>query len=759
MGLPLVIFALAAVLQLFSAWTAVRLARATGRPGPWLMVAVALVLMLARRALALSFELGHGNDVPLLPEVIALLVSALLLIGLSAALPVYDQLRAAHDELARRDGLRLALTEASERLLACADVAELHRAAVSFVHERFGIERCAILVPTAKPGVFRGTFGHNLDGEVVDQSAWLLEAMPGNRAIDEITGDPARHWGQFETDQMDLVEGGIVHTGRRVTVGCVPISAGGELKAVMATDPGRTEAPFDNMVHDMLVVFGALLGRLMELRAAEQTLRDSESRHRRMIALAGGVTYERDWRGGRFTHLSAEIEKVIGYPAHEVTPALLESRIRPLPDAERRLEQELAEPASHLYYNTYSLLARDGTRRYVTDIAMQFRGPDGKLDRTVGLLQDITERYRLEDELRQAQKMEALGRLAGGVAHDYNNLLTSILGFGELLGASLGPEHRGQRDLRQIRQAAEAAAALTRQLQAFSSRQVLDLRPTDLNAAVGAAEPLVRRLLPEDVRLIVHLAADLPAVTGDEQQFQQVVVNLALFARDSMPTGGTLTISTSAGERVGLTVSDDGQELSDEERDSLFEPFSVRRGGKLGLASVYGIVRQCGGDIQVDRAPGGGTRFHLTFAPVAAPEVAPALPAPPPIAPVGGATVLLVEDDEMVRELVAEVLGERGYQVLLARDGAAAVALLAEVRPVLDLLLTDLVMPNMSGVELVEQVRRASPDLPVLFMSGYPADELDRRGINLPGRQFLAKPFSAAALTSKVDELLRSRAA
>lgn len=759
MGLPLVIFALAAVLQLCSAWTAVRLARATGRPGPWLLVAVALCLMLLRRALALSIGLGLGGVIPLLPETLALLVSALLLVGLTAALPVYDQLRAARDELARRDGLRVALTEASERLLDCADVSELCRAAVTFVHERFGIERCAILVPTERSGVFRGTFGHNLDGEVVDQSAWLLEKMTGNRAIEAIVRDPARQWGQFETEQLDLIDGVMTRVGRRITVGCVPITAAGELKAVMVTDPGRTEAPVDAMVHDMLVVFGALLGRRMELRAAEQTLRDSERRHRRMIALAGGVTYERDWRSDRFSHLSAEIEKLIGYPAHEVTPALLESRIRPLPDAELKLEGEPDGSVSHLYYNTYSLLARDGTRRYVTDIAMQFRGPDGKLDRTVGLLQDITERYRLEDELRQAQKMQALGRLAGGVAHDYNNLLTSILGFGELLGASLGPEHRGQRDLGQIRAAAEAAAALTRQLQAFSSRQVLDLRPTDLNAAVGAAETLVRRLLPEDVRLIVHLAADLPPVTGDEQQFQQVVVNLALFARDSMPTGGTLTVCTSAGERVGLTVSDDGQELSDDERESLFEPFSVRRGGKLGLASVYGIVRQCGGDIQVDRAPGGGTRFRLTFAPVAAPEVAPDLPPPVPVAAVGGATVLLVEDDEMVRELVAEVLGERGYQVLLARDGAAAVALLDELHPALDLLLTDLVMPNMSGLELVEQVRRTSPDLPVLFMSGYPADELDRRGISLPGRQFIAKPFSAAALAGKVDELLRSRAA
>jgi two-component system cell cycle sensor histidine kinase/response regulator CckA len=385
---------------------------------------------------------------------------------------------------------------------------------------------------------------------------------------------------------------------------------------------------------------------------------------------------------------------------------------------------------------------------------------------------DVSDRKRLERRLAEAEKMEAVGRLAGGVAHDFNNLLTVIGGYAEiLLQRTAGRDHR---DLEEIARAAGQAAELTRHLLAFSRRQVLHPRVLDVNRIVADMETLLHRIIGDDVSVGVRLAPDLAPVEADRAQIERVIVNLAANARDAMPGGGALTVETAnvdldeqqvsrhgegrPGPHVLLAVSDTGHGMDEAVRKHLFEPFFTTKAGGtgLGLSTVFGVVKQSGGGIYVYSEPGRGTTFKI-YLPAAVPEQpGPGAGQAEPAAGRGSETIMVVEDDAGVRDLVRLMLEANGYEVLTVEDADEAARLCAE-RPGVDLLLTDVVMPDVSGRALAERLGEIAPDMRILFMSGYADEAVHRHGVLGKAAAFLEKPFTELTLTRKVREVLDGR--
>ena len=418
------------------------------------------------------------------------------------------------------------------------------------------------------------------------------------------------------------------------------------------------------------------------------------------------------------------------------------------------------------------------------------RDVDGALIGTIGVAIDVSDRKALEEELRQSQKMEAIGRLAGGVAHDFNNLLTSILGGSSLVlerlaagpasSAAAGADATLRSEIEEIQSAAERAASLTQQLLAFSRRQVVEPRVLDLNAIAKHTARMLERLLGEEIRLELAFDPATAPVRADEGQIHQVLINLAVNARDAMPSGGTIRIATSAlqvdqgaaatapltgteipaGRYSVLAVSDSGVGMSEQTLAHIFEPFfTTKEKGKgtgLGLATVYGIVTQSGGYVTAESVAGEGSTFRVLL-PSLPSGVAVASPSSTPAGGSGqGETILLVEDEAAVRDLVATALGERGYRLLTAADAEEALQKEREHDGPIDLLITDVVMRGQRGPELARRIRERRPSIPVLFMSGYPDDALSAGGTLDGGTAFLQKPFRVSALGAKVAEVLRA---
>ncbi len=400
--------------------------------------------------------------------------------------------------------------------------------------------------------------------------------------------------------------------------------------------------------------------------------------------------------------------------------------------------------------------APGGTKRRVEFVATANVQPGMH----IAVVRDLTRQKELESQLRQAQKMEAVGRLAGGIAHDFNNLLTAISGYSEFLIEG-ERDDRLRRHAEEIKKAAARAAALTGQLLAFSRRQVLQPRVLDLNAVVSDMDMMLRRLIGEDVELITMLEPDLLCVRADPTQIEQVIVNLAVNAREAMPHGGSVTIETAnlttgEGSFVELRLTDTGIGMTEAERQQLFDPFfTTKEGGTgLGLATVYGIVEQSGGSIEVDSSPGHGSSFRILLPAVDAP-VADRRPAAPDEAPArGDETILLVEDEGIVRRLVAEILESNGYTVLQAVDGPSALELLRRHTGRIDLLVTDVVMPGMSGPDVANAVSAMRPGTQVLYISGYTDSAIGHHRVLEPGIAFLQKPFGADDLARTVRAIL-----
>jgi PAS domain S-box-containing protein len=509
------------------------------------------------------------------------------------------------------------------------------------------------------------------------------------------------------------------------------------------------------------------------LEAANAELRESETRYRQLVELLpDAILVHRDTTI-QFVNTAA-VRLLGAHAARDLVGRSILDLV-PLdeaPGASARVARLQAgqEPARRF---EQTLRRLDGTPVQVESMAMRFQ-EDGE-PAVLSIFRDITARRRLEDQLRQSQKMEAVGQLAGGVAHDFNNLLTVIITYGELLLHSRAADKELTHDLREILGAAERAARLTRQLLAFSRRQLLQPTIVDLSQLTHDLETMLRRLLPESIELTTKLSKPLGCVSADTGQIEQVILNLVVNARDAMPDGGNLEIETAdvvlddsspalpagsqGGQFVMLAVTDTGHGMTEQVRAKIFDPFfTTKEAGKgtgLGLSTVYGIVQQSGGSITTYSQPGTGTAFRIYL-----PRVAD-VPAPSGVraggrASTGSETILLVEDDTRVREAAERVLRKRGYRVITATNGVEALQVASRTTGTIDLMVTDLVMPVMGGRELAREFAAIRPDTKVLFMSGYTEESASRSNPLPPGAAFLSKPFTPDLLASKVRETLGS---
>ncbi len=416
------------------------------------------------------------------------------------------------------------------------------------------------------------------------------------------------------------------------------------------------------------------------------------------------------------------------------------------------------------------------TRTVLLSIELVPPSDPGEGHAVITMAVDITERRALEEQFRQSQKIEAVGRLAGGVAHDFNNLLTVIIGYNESLDFDDALGESARVAVQQIKLASERATVLTRQLLAFSRRQVLQPQTLDLRDVTQQVAPMLRRLMGEDVELVTRWGDRSAVVRADPGQIEQVLMNLAVNARDAMPQGGRLTVEIGAsdldaafvathpyvvaGPYVTLTVSDTGTGMPPETKARIFEPFFTTKpqgqGTGLGLAMVYGIVKQSDGYIWVDSEPGAGATFRIVL-PEARSRAQERAPVTTSSTPGGHETVLVVEDEDALRELDRQVLMRYGYRVLNARSGPDAVATVKAHPGAIHLLLTDVVMPTMSGRELADILQAMQPAMKVLYMSGYTADTVVRHGVSEATMAFIQKPMSPPALARKVREVLDSK--
>jgi PAS domain S-box-containing protein len=418
----------------------------------------------------------------------------------------------------------------------------------------------------------------------------------------------------------------------------------------------------------------------------------------------------------------------------------------------------------------------DGAYRWILNTGLPRISPQGEFQGFIGSGIDIHDLKDTEEQLRQAQKMEAVGRLAGGIAHDFNNLLTAINGYSEMALGMIDDDDPLFEYLTEIRKSGERAAGLTQQLLAYSRKQILAPKVFDLNDTVVEMEKMLRRVIGEDIELSSELEPELGLAKADPGQIQQIILNLVLNARDAMPNGGRLVLQTAnvvlngeqvnlpsepaRGPHVRLSVSDNGIGMTPEVRSRIFEPFfttkGVGKGTGLGLSSVYGIIKQSGGSISVTSEYGRGSTFHV-YLPISESEKERIryrrYDAPEPQAK--GETILLVEDEETVRKFIHRTLSARGYAILEAGNGAEALSVAAKSGPI-DLVLTDVVMPNMNGGQLAEKLKALQPNINILFMSGYTSNIFLSKGFLDPGARFLQKPFSQGELIRKVEEVLQT---
>jgi PAS domain S-box-containing protein len=482
-------------------------------------------------------------------------------------------------------------------------------------------------------------------------------------------------------------------------------------------------------------------------------------------------------REGRVLFANEYLLSVTGYTAAEVVgqdwyDMFVSSDLRPV---RRQNYLDAVHKGDIGVYHESVILTKTGGTRQINWANSLLRGSEGEVVGCASLGYDLTDQRRLEEQFQQAQRLESVGRLAGGVAHDFNNLLTVINGYSALLLRQPLQESMRQQ-IALIQRAGERGAALTRQLLAFSRRQVIDPKPTNLNPIVRDVVELLARTMGDDIRVETILADGLHAVLVDQESFHQVLVNLAINARDAMPQGGRLTMATAnamldregvkghpevaAGEYVVLTVSDSGMGMDEKTAQRVFEPFfTTKPAGKgtgLGLASVHGIVQQSRGWIWVESEPGKGATFRIYLPKFDAPE-ATELPREAVVAEAAlHATVLVVDDQDDVRLLAARVLRGEGLVVLEASNGPAALPVAAGHEGEIDLLLTDVEMPEMNGRLLSEELARVRPKMRTLYTSGYTEDVILMRGVLKPGVSYLPKPFSPDALVRKVREMLSS---
>jgi len=568
----------------------------------------------------------------------------------------------------------------------------------------------------------------------------------------------------------------------------VPVLIDDQVEGLLYVDNRSTRAftDQDETVLVRLAAQAALAIRNAQLFADEQlargtaerlvrALRESQERFQFVARATNDAVWDWDlvseavwWNEG--------IRTIFGYAPEQVGPDVSWWYEHIHPDDRDRVVIDVhaaIDRGAESWSTEYRFQRADGSFAEVFGRGYVLHDGEGRATRMIAAMMDVTERKQLEDELRQAQKMEAVGQLAGGVAHDFNNLLTVITGRSSLLLGRLKADDPLRRNVELIQKTADRAAGLTRQLLAFSRKQVLQRKVLDLNATVAGISAMLRRLIGEDINLLLTLGPGAGRVNADPGQLEQVLLNLAVNARDAMPRGGTLGVETDSvrleaappdrpdalppGPYAVLRVADTGVGMDAAVQARIFEPFfTTKEPGKgtgLGLSMVHGVVRQHGGSIRVRSVVGDGTTFEIYLPQVEAPIEA-GDPDEAESRPAGRETILLVEDEDDVRSLAREVLERHGYTVLEAGDGIQALRSCETEGDRIDLILTDVVMPRMSGRELVDRVRTARPAMRVLYMSGYTEDAIVRHGVRDASTLLLGKPFAPGDLVGKVREAL-----
>src|SRR6267378_760634 len=548
-----------------------------------------------------------------------------------------------------------------------------------------------------------------------------------------------------------------------------------ELSAVTAEGSEfPIELAINRIESEGLPMFTGYIRDITERKRAEQELSQSEERYRDLVENAHDIIYTHDLQGN-YTSMNKAGEVITGYPRQEALALNLAGTVAPehQDKAREMLRRKLAGEKVTAY--EMEIIAKDG-HRVTVEANTKLVFHDGAPVGVQGIARDVTERKQLEDQLRQSQKMDAIGQLAGGVAHDFNNLLTAINGYSDLALQRIDDNHPLRSYLEEIKKAGDRAANLTRQLLAFGRKQILQPLPINLNDVVTDMNKMLRRLIGEDIQLTAKLDLALERIKADPGQIEQVLVNLVVNARDAMPQGGNLTIETATveldheyadrhvgvlpGQYVMLADSDTGTGMDEATKARIFDPFfTTKEKGKgtgLGLSTVYGIVKQSGGNIFVYSEPGHGTTFKVYLPQLATAPQKTEVKVAEPALPVGSETILLVEDEDVVRGLAQKILEQSGYKVLAASRGAEAIRLGAECTEAIHLLLTDVVMPETSGKEVADRLRELLPGLRVVFMSGYTDEAIVHHGVLDSNIEFIQKPFTPNALVKKVREVLDS---
>ena len=661
-------------------------------------------------------------------------------------------------------GLR-AIVDIADELIACADLDTLYRRAVELARERLGLERSAIFLSDGH--YVHGTFGTDLQGRTTDERSHRLPTDETWRERFRLRTPQEPRW-SLSLEYLQDWQNGSMHPRTQGWVAITPIQTAHKAVGVFCNDSAITRAPFDPVKQELVAVYGSLLANIIERRSAES----ERQRLARAVEQSAESVLIADLNG-TITYVNPAFERITGYPRQEVlglNPRILKS----------------GRHDTRFYENMWNHLRRgevwtgritnrrkDGTFYEAEQTASPLRNAEGEVVGYLAVSQDVTRAVQMEGELRQAQKMDSIGRLAGGIAHDFNNLLTGILGFARIVLDDLPKDHGCRSDVEEIIRAGERAAKLTRQLLAFGHKQVLQIQPLDLNAIVVNMDQILRRTLGEHIELVTTTGDHLNSIEADGGLMEQVIMNLAVNARDAMPRGGKLVITTRnivvdevraqrhvgapPGPYVLLTVRDSGSGMSERVREQAFEPFfTTKEKGKglgLGLSTVYSIVKQCRGFIELDSAVNVGTEFRIYFPSV---DVKPLDIEPPaPVAARGGSeTILVVEDETTVRRLTVRYLTSLGYRVLEARNGDEALHLVrAHVGP-LDLVLTDVIMPRMGGPEMVEQLRVQLPKIKVLYMSGF-TEDIRMESIHVASAaSLILKPFTIESLSAEVRRVL-----
>ncbi|TFH41548.1 MAG: PAS domain S-box protein [Chrysiogenales bacterium] len=520
--------------------------------------------------------------------------------------------------------------------------------------------------------------------------------------------------------------------------------------------------------------FRGIIRDVTEQKTMARLLAESERRYHTVydVAPLAFVLWDRE---RRITGWNRHAEKVFGWRREEVLGEdLLEFLI---PESERPRIAKVVEKLvrgvlpGHVIIENLTKRGKVITCEWNNTV---FRDNEGRIEEVLSLALDLTDRKKLEEELFQSRKMESIGRLAGGVAHDLNNMLTPIIGYAEILLLDSPMEEPHLEGLIQIKDAAERARDMAHQLLAFGRKQVLEMKTVDLGAAVSSFEKILRRTIREDIELAIRLPSEPCTIRTDPSQIEQILLNLAVNAQDAMPGGGMIVIEVARvtiddkfakhhpdarpGEHALLSISDTGCGMDSETLEQVFEPFFTTResGTGLGLATVYGIVRQHNGCVRASSRPGSGTTFLIYLPRVDGVAVEGRIIPRAPVGPAAGETILVVEDEVSVRTLAEKILSKMGYRVLTASNGEEAIGVISGFAGKIHLLLTDVIMPKMDGKKLYREVAALRDDIKVVFMSGYPHDVIARRGVMEEGVHFIQKPFSFTALLEKIREALDS---